>query len=97
MGAYAPCSECGAWQDTQHVSPPSAGTARMPLVSIGTPASRWLTIVTSATTSAPSHGSESSPSGNVVPKQMFDPTSSNSNGASGAIAAAAVMTEGSGS
>ena len=37
----------------------------MPLVSIGTPASRWLTIVTSATASAPSSGSASSPSGNV--------------------------------
>ena len=45
--------------------PVSPGTARMPLVSIGTPARRWLTIVTSATASAPASGSASPSSGNV--------------------------------
>src|SRR3954463_16276801 len=69
IGAYAPCTECGAWCETHNVSPPSPGTAMMPFVSIGPPASRWLTIVTSATELAPASGSESSPSGNVVPKQ----------------------------
>ncbi len=73
------------------------GTARIPLVSIGTPASRWLTIVTSPMAAAPSIGSESSPSGNSVPKQMFEPCSGNSSVASGASASAAVITAGSGS
>ena len=53
----------------------------MPLLSIGTPARRWLTIVTSATTSAPSSGSTSSP--NSVPKHTFEPCSGNRIGASG--------------
>ena len=60
--------------------------------SIGTPASRWLTIVTSATASAPSRASTSSP--NVVAKQTFEPCSGNRIGASGASAAAAVVTAG---
>ena len=96
-GAIAAWAACGAWCDTQHVSPPSGspGTARMALHSIGTPASRWLTIVTSATASAPSRASTSSP--NVVAKQMLEPCSGKMIGASGASAAAAVVTAGSGS
>ena len=96
-GASAPCAACGAWCDTQQVTPPSGspGTARITLHSIGTPARRWLTIVTSATASAPSSASTSSP--NVVPKQMFEPCSGNSSGALGSSAAAAVVTAGSAS
>ena len=57
--ASAGCTECGAWCEIQQVMPPagSPGTMRQPLDSIGTPARRWLTIATSATTSAPSSGS----------------------------------------
>ena len=63
----------------------------MPLVSIGTPARRWLTIVTSATTSAPTSGSASSPSGERRCRSTtFEPCSGNSSGASGASASAAV-------
>src|SRR6187401_3095659 len=90
-GAYAPCTECGAWCDNHRVSPPSScGLATAPLVSIGTPASRWLTIVTSATASAPSHGSPPSLP-NSVAKHTFDPASGKSNGASGFNPSAALM------
>ncbi len=96
-GAIAPCAECGAWWDTQQVMPPSGspGTARRALVSIGTPASRWLTIVTSATASAPASGAASSPK--LVAKHTFEPCSGKSRGASGANAAAGVVMTGSGS
>ena len=93
-GAYAPWIECGAWCETQHVRLPSAGTARMPFVSIGTPARRWLTMVTSATLSAPTSGSTSPSSGKLVAKQTFEPCSSNSSGASGESASTALVTDG---
>ncbi len=54
IGAYPAWIVCGAWCDTHKVNPSPFGTARTPLFSIGTPASRWLTIVSSATASAPS-------------------------------------------
>ena len=95
-GRTPPWIECGAWCDTHIVSPPSSGTATTPLFSIGTPARRWLTIVTSATASAPSHGSPPSLP-NSVAKHTFEPVSGNSSGASAARPSAAVMTAGSGS
>ena len=73
----------------------SPGTMRQPLGSIGTPARRWLTMVTSATTSAPARGSSSSP--NAVSKQTLLPASGKSSGASGASASAWAITAGSGS
>ena len=94
IGAIAAWALCGAWCEIQHVIPPfgSPGTATMALHSIGTPARRWLTIVTSATASAPSRASTSSP--NVVAKQTLEPCSGKMIGASGASAAAAVVTTG---
>src|SRR6266545_2635591 len=93
--ASAGCSEWGAWCDTHAVSDPSAGsvgTIRQPFVSIGTPARRWLTMSTSATTSAPSSGSVSSPK--LVAKHTLLPAAGNNIGAPSATASAESMTGG---
>ena len=63
---------------------------------MGTPARRWLTIVTSATTSAPASGSASPSGGKEVVKHTLEPCSGKSSGASGAIASSGLMTAGSG-
>ena len=77
IGAIASRIALGFWLDAQAVSlSPSPGTATMPLFSMGTPASRWLTMRTSATWSAPASGSPSSRP-TPVSKQRFDPASSN--------------------
>jgi hypothetical protein len=73
----------------------SVGIMRQPLGSIGTPASRWLTIDTSATTSAPASGSSSWPK--AVPKHTLVPAASNSTGAPSASASGALTIGGSGS
>src|SRR5436305_7261247 len=93
----AGCTEWGAWCEIQQVMPPagSPGTMRQPFGSMGTPASRWLTMVTSATASAPTSGSSSAPK--AVPKHTLDPCSGKSSGASGASAAFWDTTAGNGS